>query len=144
MKRGAGDDPFGETDGNTDDDTMNATTTDEPTKEPETETIETPEQPIVDTLTHALETIKDGNASKHIGYRDDLSAALLAAMSESEQLRTDLAADLGDALDRDIDPADLDRSEVVRHLVRIGLKNGSPETFDALADAHAEIARRNL
>lgn len=149
MKQGAGEDPFpdeneseetesmkgsGEIDFD-DEEAQTTETADETTDE---------EQDLVDVLADALEDIEEGERNKTVSYRDDVTTALLVALDEDDDLREDLARDLGIALEKDVDPADLDSSETVRLLVRAGLKSASPETFEALGDARAELAKRSL
>ena len=142
MKDGAGDDPFADEPADTQ--SMKGTGEidfDEPTET--TEEVPTG-RTLVDVLADAFDAIDAGDLRNNIGARDDVAAALGAALEEDDSLRNDLARDLSIALDRDIDADDLDKSHAFRLLFRVGLMNAAPEVFEALQDAKAESAKRTI
>lgn len=90
--------------------------------------------PLADAIADALDEVDNT-----VAFRDGKIAALLAALDERPEARADLAEDLQDAIGRDegrrTDPDDVDRSELLRLMLRAGLKQGAPDTYEALGDA---------
>ena len=155
MKPGAGEDPFAgeEEEQDVEDDVeMTGGSDSEVTfegKDPDEDEqfefdSESDEVDRVDLLTEVMVEIDSGERNKTISYRDELLAALLGALDEDDDLREEIASDLSAALDRDVDPDELTRSECARLLFRAGLQDVSPEVFEDLGDAKAELARQSI
>jgi len=99
---------------------------------------------IVEDLVDALAAIESGEQAKTFAARDESVTALLTMLADREDELADVGTSLQEALGRDVDPEALDRSELVRLAVRLGLREAAPEYLELLADASAEHARRNV
>ena len=97
-----------------------------------------------DALVEALSAIDSGQQAKTFAARDATVTALLTTLDDREEALHEVGVALQESLDRDADPDALDRSEIVRLAVRLGLREAAPEYLDALAEASAEHARRNV
>lgn len=90
--------------------------------------------PLPDAIAAALEDVDNT-----VAFRDGKIAALLAALDDRPEDRADLADRLQDAIGRDesrrTDPENVDRSELLRLMLRAGLKQGVPETYEDLGEA---------
>jgi hypothetical protein len=148
MRDGAGDDPFADdpepepepqTEQTPDEDSMTS-----PTLTVEDEADSDEEQDRIERLADILEEIENGERPKTVGFRDDVTMALLVALDEDEELRDDLAQGVSGTLDREVDPDALDRSEAARLLIRAGLQNVAPEVLSDLGEARGEVAKRSL
>ncbi|WP_115865490.1 hypothetical protein [Halorussus litoreus] len=99
---------------------------------------------IVEELVDNLAAIDSGEQAKTFAARDQSVTALLATLDDHDAEIEAVGTALQSALGREVDPAELDRSEIVRLAVRLGLREAAPEYLDLLADASAEHARRNV
>ncbi|USZ69872.1 hypothetical protein NGM10_15825 (plasmid) [Halorussus salilacus] len=99
---------------------------------------------VVEDLIDALEAIESGEQAKTFAARDASVTALLTMLADRDGELAEVGTSLQEALGRDVDPDALDRSEVVRLAVRLGIREAAPEYLDLLADASAEHARRNV
>jgi len=99
---------------------------------------------IVEELVDNLAAIDSGEQAKTFAARDQSVTALLATLDDHDAELEAVGTALQSALGREVDPAELDRSEIVRLAVRLGLREAAPEYLDLLADASAEHARRNV
>lgn len=99
---------------------------------------------LQDELVAALGAIESGEQAKTFAARDATVTALLTTLDGNEEALEEVGVALQEALGRDVDPEALDRSEIVRLAVRLGLQEAAPEYLDALAEASAEHARRNV
>lgn len=127
MKRGVGDDPFA-------DESDTAPTTDasdesEPTTAPVADDDE-----LADSILAALDAIETGEENKNISLRDREAKALLLSLEDRQNQRQELAStlDLGE---------DATQSDIVRGLIRAGLKTTAPAVHEELATAIGEYAR---
>ena len=102
------------------------------------------EDELVEELVESLAAIDSGEQAKTFAARDASVTALLTTLADREDDRHEVGTALQEALGRDIDPSELDRSELVRLAVRLGLREAAPEYLEALADASGEYARRNV
>ena len=97
---------------------------------------------FIETLVDELEAIDAGDSQKTVSVWDGSLAAFLAALEahpdEMEAVGSDLQAAL-DVTDREID-----RSELIRLAIRVGLAEASPEAFAALQTGVQEHAVNNL
>ncbi|WP_134671552.1 hypothetical protein [Halorussus marinus] len=99
---------------------------------------------LVEDLVDALAAIESGEQAKTFAARDESVTALLTMLADREDELADVGTSLQEALGRDVDPEALDRSELVRLAVRLGLREAAPEYLELLADASAEHARRTV
>jgi len=99
---------------------------------------------LVEDLVDALAAIESGEQAKTFAARDESVTALLTMLADREDELADVGTSLQEALGREVDPEALDRSELVRLAVRLGLREAAPEYLELLADASAEHARRNV
>jgi hypothetical protein len=102
------------------------------------------EDELVEDLVDALAAIDSGEQAKTFAARDESVTALLSTLADREADLEAVGTSLQEALGRDVAPSELDRSEIVRLAVRLGLREAAPEYLDLLADASAEHARRNV
>jgi vacuolar-type H+-ATPase subunit I/STV1 len=99
---------------------------------------------LLEDLVDALDAIYSGEQAKTFAARDESVTALLSTLDDREDDLEAVGTSLQRELDRDIDSGALDRSEIVRLAVRLGLREAAPEYLDLLADASGEYARRNV
>ena len=99
---------------------------------------------LVEDLVDALAAIDSGEQAKTFAARDESVTALLTTLADREEDLEAVGTSLQGALGRDVDRDALDRSEIVRLAVRLGLREAAPEYLDLLADASAKHARRNF
>jgi hypothetical protein len=97
---------------------------------------------LVEALVDELEKIDQDDRSKTVSVWDGPTAAYLAALDDDPEARAELADGLADALDQPVD--DPDRSELLRLLIRLGLRTAAPEHVDALREAVREQAADGL
>lgn len=98
---------------------------------------------FVDTIVDELDAIDAGETQKTVSVWDGSVAAFLHALeTHPEQLET-VGADLQAALESSPDEP-VDRSEVIRLALRVGLKEASPETFAALQEGVQQHAVKQL
>lgn len=99
---------------------------------------------LVEDLVDALAAIDSGEQAKTFAARDDSVTALLTTLDDREEDLAEVGTALQEALGREVDRSALDRSEIVRLAVRLGLREAAPEYLDRLAEASGEYARRNV
>lgn len=96
------------------------------------EAAETPIPPaFIETVVSELEAIEAGETQKTVSAWDGSIAALLHALEEHPDQLEAVGEDLRTALDVSADES-VDRSEIIRLALRVGLAEASPETFKAL------------
>jgi len=86
-----------------------------------------------------LADIEAGDTSKTLSVRDARLTALVRALEETDHL-DEVGTELQEALGRETDADEIDRSEVLRLAVRLGLQEAAPETLDTARDAYARHA----
>lgn len=94
-----------------------------------------------DDLLEFLVEVESGDRQKTVSVWDGDFAALLLALEENEDVLNRAGENLRDELGRESDD-EVDRAEVVRLVLRAGLRQADPDLFEALLDARAELARR--
>lgn len=94
---------------------------------------------LEDAMVALFADIEDGDVSKTLSVRDARLTALVRALEDTGDLDgvgASLQADLG----RETDSDGIDRSEVLRLAVRLGLQEAAPEVLDSARDAYARHA----
>lgn len=94
---------------------------------------------LEDAMVALLGEIEDGEVSKTLSVRDDRLTALVRALEETDGL-DGVGASLREELGRDADTDGIDRSEVLRLAVRLGLQEAAPEVLDTARDAYGKHA----
>lgn len=88
---------------------------------------------FIETLVAELDAIDAGETQKTVSVWDGSFAAFLHALEAHPEQLDAVGTDLQAALDGDTDEP-VDRSEIIRLALRVGLKEASPETFAALQE----------
>jgi hypothetical protein len=101
------------------------------------------EQTLENEMVERLNAIDRGDASKTLSLRDGRLAALIQALEEVEEL-DDVGAALQETAGQEVDADQIDRSEVLRLAVRIGLEEAAPETLESARAAYARHAREGF
>ena len=86
--------------------------------------------PLEAAIVRAFERLDAGNASKSLSLRDAQLAALIHGLKEEREDFTAVGVALQEALGRDADPEAIDRSEVLRLAIRVGLREAAPEVVE--------------
>jgi hypothetical protein len=86
-----------------------------------------------------LADVENGDVSKTLSVRDARLTALVRALEETGDL-VDVGTALQEELGREADPDRIDRSEMLRLAVRLGLQEATPEVLDSARDAYARHA----
>jgi len=94
---------------------------------------------LEDAMVALLGDVEDGEVSKTLSVRDARLTALVRALEETGDL-DDVGAALREELGREADADGIDRSEVLRLAVRLGLQEAAPETLDTAREAYARHA----
>jgi hypothetical protein len=98
---------------------------------------------LVEAIVAALDEIDAGDRQKTVSVWDGRVSAYLAALDEQPEARAALADVLADEFDRDV-AADVDRSDLIRLLLRLGIRSAAPDHLDALREAVREQAVDDL
>jgi len=93
---------------------------------------------LEDAIVTMLHAVDDGDVSKTLSLRDGQLAALIRGLEETGEL-DDVGVALRDQLGRESDD-DIDRSEVLRLAVRVGLQEATSDVIDTAREAHARYA----
>ena len=94
---------------------------------------------LEDEMVALLADVEDGEVSKTLSVRDARLTALVRALEETGEL-ADVGAALQEQLGREVDADGIDRSEILRLAVRLGLQEAAPEVLDSARDAYARHA----
>ncbi|QSW98181.1 hypothetical protein SAMN06269185_0309 [Natronoarchaeum philippinense] len=89
-----------------------------------------------------LEKIDEGDQQKVVSVWDGPMAALVRALENHPEHLDDVGHRLQDELD--VDQEDVDRSEVIRLALRLGLGTAAPEAMKATREAVSDKATKNL
>lgn len=89
-----------------------------------------------------LERIEEGDEQKVVSVWDGPMAALVRALENNPDQLEELGHSLQDELG--VDEGDVDRSEVIRLALRLGLRTASPEVVEATREAVSDQATKNL
>jgi len=90
-----------------------------------------------DPLLEEYRDIVAGDSSITLSFRDEVIAGILNAAGDDEDLHHSIASPLQAELDNDVEHAG-DRSELLRQLVRVGLRNAVPETAEEAREAYGQ------
>ncbi len=94
---------------------------------------------LEDSMVALLGDIEAGEVSKTLSVRDSRLTALIRALEETGEL-ADVGIALQEELGRGTDASEIDRSELLRLAVRLGLQEAVPEALDTARDAYARHA----
>lgn len=97
---------------------------------------------FVEAIVAALENIETGETQPTASIWDQDVAALYHALENRDDEVAELGAALHEELDRSGDVGDVDRSDVLKMAVRLGLREASGDHVRRWMDAKAEAARR--
>jgi hypothetical protein len=84
-----------------------------------------------------------GPENRSIGCRDPMFAAYLDHLSEDDERMAEVASTLADELGKEV-PDDPQKADVIRLLLRLGLRSGDSEEYERLVDARGEQAKRSM
>ena len=101
------------------------------------------ERDLEDAMVSLLGDVEAGDISKTLSVRDARLAALVRALEETGDLE-DVGTALQEELGREADADEIDRSEVLRLAVRLGLQEAVPEVLDTARDAYARHASKQF
>lgn len=103
----------------------------------ETEEAEDEVSSLEKAMVAAFEEIEAGETPKSLSLRDGQLASLIHGLeAEPDELEA-VGIALQEALDREIDSEAVDRSEVLRLAVRVGLREAAPEVVETARNAQA-------
>lgn len=85
---------------------------------------------FVETLVAELEAVETGERQKTVSVWDGSLAAFLAALDSHPEQMEAVGAELQATLDAS--EREIDRSEIIRLAIRVGLSEAAPEAFSAL------------
>jgi len=94
---------------------------------------------LEDAMVMLLAAVEAGETSKTLSVRDARLTALVRALEETGELE-EVGTDLQEALDREAAPDAIDRSEVLRLAVRLGLQEATPDLLETARDAYGRHA----
>jgi hypothetical protein len=84
-----------------------------------------------------------GPENRSIGCRDPMFAAYLDHLSEDDERMAEVASTLADELGKEV-PDDPQKADVIRLLLRLGLRSGDSVEYERLVDARGEQAKRSM
>ncbi|RJT07504.1 hypothetical protein [Halococcus sp. IIIV-5B] len=98
--------------------------------------------PFEKSLRTALSERQKTGAQRTVSVWDGELAALLDALEENPDRMESIGTALQDALDRDPNPEDIDRTGIMQLAIRSGLQDADPELVEAWREAVADAAKR--
>lgn len=104
---------------------------------------ESMERTLEDAMVDILEDVTDGSRSSTLSMRDERLAALVQALEEMDTL-DDVGATLQEALGQEAEPDEIDRSELLRLAVRVGLSEAAPEVLESAREGYARHASQDF
>ena len=93
-------------------------------------------------ISEALKELDAGKLSMNMCTRDDSVAAIMHGLEKSGQQEA-VGEQMREYLGYESD-ASIDRSEILRLAIRIGLREAAPDIVDAAQEAQAEHAKRRF
>lgn len=97
------------------------------------------ESELEDAMVALLGEVEDGTVSKTLSVRDARLAALVRSLEETGEIDA-VGEALRQELDRSSDGDSVDRSELLRLAVRLGLREAAPGVLDTARDAYGRHA----
>lgn len=104
----------------------------------ETEREKKEENTLTNAIINSFEEIDEGR-SKTLSLRDENIAALVYGLETHSDNLQAVGKTLRNELDRD-DSGTVDRSELLRLAIRVGLQQAAPDVIEAAGDAKAQYA----
>ena len=99
--------------------------------------------PLRESVTEYLEEIEDGDRQKTVSVWDGEVAALLAALEDHPDDMSRVGDNLREALEVD-GSDDVDRSDIIRLALRLGLREAAPDEMETVRQAVQDRATRGL
>jgi hypothetical protein len=100
------------------------------------------QQEFVEDIVAELEAIEDGEQQKTVSVWDGHLAAFVRALEKNPERLESVGRGLQQRLD--LDESEVDRSELLRLALRLGLQQAAPEEFDAIREAAKQQAIKDL
>lgn len=97
---------------------------------------------FVDDIVAELQAIDNGDKQKTVSVWDGHLAAFVRALEANPDRMESVGAKLQQRLD--VEPEEIDRSELLRLTLRVGFTEAAPDEFDAVRDAVGEHAKNQL
>lgn len=88
-----------------------------------------------------LHEVEKGETQKTVSFWDGDITALLRALEQYPDIQEQVGRALQSELEQDNQSTSVDRSMILRLVVRVGLQTAAPEVVEALLDAKAKSAR---
>ena len=98
--------------------------------------------PFEQSLRDALSERQKAGTQRTVSVWDGELAALLDALEENPDRMESVGTALQEALGRDPDPEDIDRTGIIQLAIRSGIKDADPELVKSWREAVADAARQ--
>jgi hypothetical protein len=102
------------------------------------------QQELTEAILDELAQIDASEKQKTISIWDGPTAALIRALDDNPEQRTEIGNALRRQLDIDGDQEPIEHSELIRYALRLGFKQADPETFELLREAVQKHATQDL
>ena len=100
------------------------------------------QQEFIENIVAELEAIEGGEKQKTLSVWDGHLAAFIRALEENPDRLETVGHGLQQRLD--VDESEVDRSELLRLALRLGLQQAAPEEFEAIREAAKQQAIKDL
>jgi hypothetical protein len=100
------------------------------------------QQEFVEDIIAELEAIEAGEQQKTVSVWDGHLAAFIRALEENPERMQSVGRGLQQRLE--VDESEVDRSELLRLALRLGLQQAAPEEFEAIREAAKQQAIKDL
>ena len=100
------------------------------------------QQEFVENIVAELEAIEEGEKQKTVSVWDGHLAAFIRALEDDPDRLESVGHGLQQRLD--VDESEVDRSELLRLALRLGLQQAAPEEFEAIREAAKQQAIKDL
>lgn len=108
----------------------------------ETAATEEDRRDLVEDILAELDAIEAGEKQKTVSVWDGHLAAFIRALEENPDRLTEVGHALQQQLD--VEQGEVDRSELLRLALRLGLQEAAPQEFEAVREAAREQATKGL
>lgn len=108
----------------------------------ETAATEEDQRDLVEDILAELDAIEAGEKQKTVSVWDGHLAAFIRALEENPDRLTEVGQALQQQLD--VEQGEVDRSELLRLALRLGLQEAAPQEFEAVREAAREQATKGL